>query len=281
MMRLRSVALTAVAIAGTTTHVFSADLIFTRDGIVHTGEVARVDAEGVFLKLPVGELKLFKTDIARVQIDKPAAYDTAVAALKSQKFSEALNHLKPLVERYSGLSVPWIEQAMLQLGEAYLGVGDSAAAKRTYDAFAKLYPGSPRAAAVEVKYARVLVAQKDCARATELLKKFLEPRLKSHFLTDEQTTAVAEALVLLGDCQRAAGLLNDALDNFLMVLTLFNTDDERTTEAKYKAAQTFEQLGNWKRARGAYQELLAESPASTFASDARSRLAALAKDHPE
>ncbi len=281
MIRRKSVTVGAVFLTVAAAGAFSADVVITKEGIVHTGEVSRVDADGIFLTVPVGELKIFKADVARVDIAKPASYETAMAALKARKFSEAVSNLKPLVDRYGGLSAPWIEQAMLQLGEAYLGLGDFSSAKRIFENFARFYPGSPQAVGMDVKYARVLVEQKDYAKASESLKKFLEPWLKTHFLTDEQDAAVAEALVLQGDCQRATGSLNEALDSYLTVVTLFDTVEDRAVEAKYKAAQVFEQLGNWKRAKGSYQELLNEMPASEFTADARKRLAALAKDHPE
>ena len=61
----------------------------------------------------------------------------------------------------------------------------------------------------------------------------------------------------------------------------FRSGADRAAEAKYKTAKAFERLGNWKRARDSYDELLKESPAFAQASDAKQRLAELTKAHPE
>lgn len=263
------------------TSSFSADFIVTKSGLIHTGQVLRVEADGIFMKLPVGELKVFKADIARMEIEKPAGYDGAVAALKARDFAKAAGALKPIVDKYAGLPVAWVQAAMLQLGDAYLGLNDFAAAKRAFDEVSRLYPQASQSAGLEVKYARVLYEQKEYDKANASLKNFIEPLVKSPVLTEEQENALAAALVLRGDCQRALGALDDALDSYLMVVTLFDIDDTLTGSAKYKAAQVFEQMGNWKRAKGSYAELLKDAPGADFAADAQKRLAALTAAHPE
>lgn len=260
---------------------YSADIVYTKSGLINTGQVLRVETDGIFMKLAVGELKVFKTDIARLEIEKPAAYESALIALKARNFDKAATDLKPLVDRYAGLSVPWVQDAMLQLGDAYLSLHDFAAGKKTIDDFARLYPAAAKAAGLDVKYARVLYEQKEYAKADAALKNFIEPLVKSPLLTDEQETALAAALVLRGDCQRASGTPDGALDSYLAVVALFNSDPNRVAEAKYKAAQVFEQLGNWKRAKGSYEELVKEATVLEFSADAQKHLAALKTAHPE
>ena len=109
----------------------------------------------------------------------------------------------------------------------------------------------------------------------------LDPLLKKDSLTEDQETAAANALIALGDCQREAKAFNDALDSYLLVVTVFDLDLDLAAQARYKAAQTFEQLGNWKRARGSYAEVLKQSPQAAFAADAQKRLTALNEAHPE
>jgi tetratricopeptide (TPR) repeat protein len=263
------------------TRGYPADIVYTKSGLINTGQVLRVEADGIFLQLPVGELKVFKADIARIEIEKPAGYETALAALKTRNFAKAASDLKSIVDRYAGLAVPWVQEAMLQLGDAYLGLHDFAAGKKTFDDFARLYPDAAKTAGLEVKYARVFYEQKDYAKADAALKNFIEPLVKTPILSGDQQSALASALILRGDCQRAAGTLDDALDSYLMVVTLFNDEPSRVAEAKYKAAQVFEQRGNWKRAKGSYEELVKEAGDLEFAADAQKRLAALKKDHPE
>lgn len=260
---------------------FAADIIVTRT-LIHTGEVVGVEADGVLLKLPgLGQIKVYKADIQQLQLDKPARYDAALADLQKGAYQSAAEGLKFVADKYGGLNVPWVKEAMLRLGDAYAGLGDFAKARAAFDDFAQRYPDAVQDAGLDVKFARVLVEQKDYAKAAPILTKFLEPLLKQEYLADEKQRAVAEALVLLGDCQRATNLSDKALDNYLLVVTLFDVDAARTAEARYKAAQTFESLSNWKRAKDSYEDLLRESPGVSFAADAQKRLASLKADHPE
>jgi TolA-binding protein len=268
----------ALAVAGI---AHAADVVTTKDGRTLNGEVSRVDADGVFLKVGVGEVKVFNTDIARITIERPASYDAALAALQSGDFASAAAGLKPLVDRYAGLPVAWVQQAMLKLAEAHTGQRNFTAAKAMTDRFAQLYPQAQQSAGAGLQSARLLMGQKNFQGAAEAVRKFVEPILGNTAPSPAQETVAAEALLLLGDCQRALAQRSEALDSYLSVVTLFDVDAARTAEARHKAAQLFEEMQNWKRARGMYQELLQETPSAEFAGDATKRLAALNAAHPE
>ena len=257
-----------------------ADIVATRT-VINTGDVMRVDADGIVVKLPIGEITVPKNDVTSIEINKPATFDSGLDALKSQNFQVAVDDLKPLTDRYAGLSLPWVQQSLLRLGEAYLGLKNFAAAKGAFDTFKRLYSSSTEAKGLDVKYARVLLDQKDYAKAADILQSFVDPLVKKDFLSDDEEIAVAEAFTLLGDCQLATGKPEAALDDYLKVVALFNMDADRAAEAKYKAAKVFEQLGNWKRAKGSYEELLKDTPTFAYAEDAQQRLTALTRAHPE
>ena len=256
--------------------ILLADVIVTRS-LVHTGEIMRADAEGVEIKVAVGELTVPKSDILKIEVAKPVTLDSAAAALKAGKFPDAVSGFKTVTDRYAGLPVPWAEEALMGLGEANIGAKNYPAAQQAFDTFRRLYPKSPLAGRLDVKSARVLFDQGETAKAGESLQAFLKPMLDRSFLSDEQEAIVAEALVLLGDCQLAAGKKIDALDSYLKVVALFDVDTSRAAEAKFKAAKVFEQTGNWKRAKQNYEELLKDSPTFAQADDVKKRLAA----HPE
>ena len=272
--------LLSVVVAALSISVATADIVTTKS-LIHTGQILRVEADGVVVKLPVGELTVPKVDILRVDAEKPAGLDAVLAATKTGEFQEAVIGLKPVVDRYAGLPISWVQESLVRLGEAYIGIKDFATAKRMFDTLKKLYPTSPQAQGLDVKYARVLVEQKDYTQAIDALQSFLGPMLKRDYLTDEQEAAVSEALLLLGDCQQATHASESALDNYLRVVTLFGLDPDRAAEAKYKAAKIFEQIGNWKRAKDNYEDLLKDAPNVAFAGDAKQRVAELTKAHPE
>ncbi len=281
--RSASLQLIVLLFSSFTLPVFAADHIVLKDGQVHDGQVTKADANNVYIKMAFGELSFPKSDIdfQKSTFDKPAGYDAAVAAVKAEKFSDAVAALKPIVDRYAGLPTPWAQDAMLQLGDAYIGLKDFAPAKKTFDSFAALYPQSPLLGGLKAKYARILIEQKDCSQAMQSLQEMLDPLLKKDSLTEQEELAAANALIALGDCQREAKAYNDALDSYLLVVAVFDFDLDLAAQAKYKAAQVFEQMGNWKRAQRSYTELLKEAPKAAFADDAQKRLAALNQAHSE
>ena len=105
--------------------------------------------------------------------------------------------------------------------------------------------------------------------------------LKKESLPDDQEAVIAEALIVQGDCQRASNKLEDALDSYLLAVTVFNIDGDRSAQAKFNAGQVFEQMGKWDRARGSYEELQAEAQGSDVAATAKRRLEDLNKAHPK
>lgn len=269
-----------IFIAGWVLTCAHGDILVTR-GIVHTGQVVKVTAAGVTIKVGDNEFVVPRQDILSADVAKPETVDKSLLAIRSGKAQEALTGLKTVVDRYSGLPLAWVEESLIRLGEVQVVLKDYAGAKKTFDSFKTLYPQSALGGTIDAKYARILFEQGQADKAMSTIQAVLAPLLKRDYLTDEQEAAVAEGLVLQGDCFAAAGKLDDALDSFLKVLTLFDVDADQTVAAKYKAAKIFEQRGNWRRAKTAYGELLKENPSAIIADDAKKRLADLAKAHPE
>ncbi len=260
--------------------VTRADTIVTSDG-PRSGEIVRVDAQNIVFRMDVGEVTIPRTAITEVRVDQPPAYEAAVNALGAGKYAEAVQTLKPITDRLAGLDVDWVEDALWRLGDALVGEKKLTEAKAVFDRFKTFYPDSPRTAGLDTKYARILVAQNNCSEATPLLTKLVEPLLAKKAITEDEEPAVAEGLILLGDCQRAAGKLDDALDSYLNVVALFDLEPNFAAEAKYKAARIFEEKKNWRRARGFYRELGESAPQADIVADAKKRFAALTEAHPE
>ena len=257
-----------------------ADLVQTRTA-TYSGQVTHVEGGTVFVKLEQGEFGVPLRDIVRIEVERPAAYDNGLAALKAGKAQEAVAVLKPLVARMAGLPSPWVMDAVLRLGDAYLEMKDTASAAATFDKLKQLYPNSPQVQAVDVKNARVLFSLKKYDEVIKLINGYLNPQLKKDFLPPDQETTVAEALVLLGDCLLAKEKPYEALDCYLQVVTLYDYDDAREAEARFKAGKVLEQTGNWKRAREEYEDLVKEAPDSPYTADAKKRIAEITKAHKE
>jgi TolA-binding protein len=261
-----------------------ADVFVVRDAngrSVVTGEVVRVTTQDVILKIAAGEIPVHRADIERMEVARPADVDKAIAALRAQQYADAVKLFKPAVDRYGGLDVAWVQDAVIGLGHAYLGAKDFVSAKKMFDAFKAVYPASPKVASTEVSMIRIQIEQKNYGPASEALHKILDPLRSKQALNDAEEYAMAEGLLLLGECDLAADKTDDALDDYLAVFTLFDADPSLSAEAKFKAAQIFEKLKKWKRAKGSYDDVVKNWPDSPFAPEARKHLAALTEAHPE
>ena len=256
----------------------SGDILVTA-GTIHTGQVVTASASGVAIKVGENEFTLPLASILRAEITKPDVVEKSLGAFRTGKYSEALTGFKFIAERYTGLALPWIEESVLRLGDTQFALKDYAGAKKAYETCKTYYPD--KAPLIESKFAQILFAQGQSEKAQQLVEAVIAPLLKRDYLTDDQESAVADGLILLGDCLVVAGKSDEALDAYLKVVTLFDVDSDRTLEAKYKAAKLFEVGGKWRRAKQSYDEVLKENPAAIFAEDAKRRLAELSKNHPD
>ncbi len=269
-----------LALALTAVAATRADIVATRT-LIHTGQVTRVAADGITVKIPMGDITIPVSEVVAVDVAQPAALAAAGTAVRARNYPEAIQTLKPVVDQLAGLPVPWMEDAILLLGDAYAGIPEATNAKKFYDLFKQLYPTSPKVALVDGKFAKILVEQKQYGKALPLLENFVNPLLAKSAISDVEEQAVAESLLLLGDCQRETGKLEPALDSYLTIATLFDVDAFLTVQARQRSAQIFEQQQKWKRARQSYEEMFAHGPPPALAEEARQKLAALNEAHPE
>ncbi len=255
-----------------------ADVLQTRSA-TYNGTVTHVEGETIFIKVESAEIGLSRGDVVKLDVAIPTEYEAGVAALKAGKTAEAVTAFKAVVDRMGGLPAGWAVDSVLRLGDAYLAQKDMASAEAVFERMKKMYPGSVQA--LEVKKARLLVANKKYDEAMQIVQGYLDLQLKKDYLPVEQEVVVADALVLLGDCLQAKGKPYPALDSYLKVVTLYDYDDMREAEARFKAAQIIEQQGNWKRAKESYDELVKVIPDSQYVVEARQRSKSIAEAHPE
>jgi TolA-binding protein len=257
-----------------------ADILQTRTG-AFTGEVTRVEGSTVFIKSEKGEFGISTADVVRVDVLEPSDYQVGLAALKAGKTADAVSVLKPLMARFAGLPATWVINSMVHLGDAYLEQKEFAGAESIFDQMKKVYPNASQTQALPLKKARILIGNKKYDEAMKMVDAYLDVQLKKEYLPVELEAGVAEALVLKGDCLLAAGKAYPALDSYLKVVTLYNYDDLREAEARFKAAKILEQEKNWKRARESYDDLVKAMPDSRYVAEAKQRSKAIAEAHPE
>jgi predicted Zn-dependent protease len=254
---------------------FAQDRVYVK-GTETTGTITKVDDLSVFIQTTGdGTLALQRGAIERVEIKKPATLASALKALEERKFTEAIQTLEPLHVKYRGLPEPWLEDATLKLGEAYLGTKDWVKARGIFAFFKKYYPKSPLLDIVVSNEAQALFSTQSLPEAAKLLEGMVSKHEKEVSVSDEQNRALGKAFVILGHCYLAGNKNEEALTAFLKTTTLYYMDAGAVAEAQYHSALLFEKMNQVSRARGQLEELIKESPNSPLAEEARKKLIAL------
>ena len=257
-----------------------ADTIVTRNGS-QTGAITKVTKDAITIKTGEAELTISRKDIVRVEAGEPKEVKQARAAVKAGNHSDAIELLRPVAERLTGLGVAWVPESLLLLADAGIQTRDLALAKKTIESLQADYPTWLAEGAAEARLARIQCEQKQCEPAIAAANGVVAKLLKKEFLNGGEEQAIAEAYLVLGDCQSAAEQKEAALDSYLRVVTLFDLDAARAGQAQFKAAKLYEAANNWKRAQAGYREALERTPAAGWAPEAKKRLKAIEQAHPE
>jgi tetratricopeptide (TPR) repeat protein len=270
---MRAVVVFLVALEAMTLPAWS-DLVMTATSRFE-GTVRRIDAAGVEVVMAAGGTKISLGDVRQVDIPKPAALDRGLDQIARNDFTSAIATLQPLVEQFGTVRVPgltWTSDAILGLGDAYLGAGKFPEAQRIYDSYARMFNAAKE---VIVKQARVQIVQNNCPKALEMLGGFVDPMLKQAVRSDAEERALSEGLVLQADCLFKAGKNWEALDRYLLVVTLFDEEPMLSLEAQLKSGRVYARLGRNGRAADAWRKIVETAPQSAFAVDARKELESL------
>jgi tetratricopeptide (TPR) repeat protein len=147
--------------------------------------------------------------------------------------AKTLPILVPLVENFNGLPTKWAERASALLGEVYLAASQTDKAEAAFASFQKLYPAAGSSA--DVGLARLAIAKKDFEGARVKLVPIVE-KAKATKFPDSGTSAVyGQALFLLGQVQEASAENAEALENYLLAVTLFHEDEAVVAKATERA----------------------------------------------
>lgn len=250
------------------------DLVVT-SAARYEGTIRRIDANGVEITLATGAVKIALADVRQVDMPKPSALDRGLDQIARNDFTGAIATLQPLVEQFGAVRVAgltWTGDAILALGDANLGAKKFPEAQRLYDSYGRLFNATKE---MTVKQARAQVVQDNCQRALEILGGYIDPLLKQEARTSSEERALSEGLLLQADCLFKAGKGWEALDRYLLVVTLFDEDPMQTLEAQLKSGRAYARLGRNGRAADAWRKIIETAPQSAYATDARKELDSL------
>jgi len=256
----RTILVAGALLAGT---ALAAPYVELPDGRKVPGQRIRALPDGtVNLMTSAGVVPYAPGTYRRAVADRPAEMDAALAAVKAQKYDEAIKLFDKIVRDFRFLN--WDVEAQKELAKAYLAKKDG---EHAVEAFKKLFQMSPEEKAnVDTQWLsrRAMLAAKQYAT----LAKELDAVVAAGARTD-----AAKAQNMRGDIQLAQNNLEAALLDYLRTATLFAdvADAQVQGEACFKAAQVLEQLRD-NRAKAMYQKVATEYRASPYAQEAAKKV---------
>ncbi len=242
--------LTVLMVAGVACAMAFGDVpgsITTESGETHKGSVrwSTRDKAYVVTKGSV-ELQVKETEVAELDIAKPAGYDAAVDQVQKGQGAAAIPALQKITKDYQHLQ--WDKPAGRYLAEAYISSGKAEEGLKVCQSIISGEPAASYRGELAPAYWSALLA----LNKTSALEAALAKAAKSG-----DRFSSGSALILRGDIiMKAGNESNDAAkkaltDGYLRVVYLYNDSEVAARlqpEALYKAARCFEKLGQSGRA---------------------------------
>ena len=213
------------------------DKITLNSGEAYNGKILEVSNGQATIQVPQGKIPLRLATIAKVDMDTPAEVASARKATDPKK---QLQLLAPLINRYQGLPVGWVVEALGMAAEAYSALGDNAKATAIYENMLKLYPNSVYEARAKAGLAGQALAAGDAAKALSMVQPLIKEADKSLLPGHAEGEAYGAAYLVQGQAQEKQGKYADALTSYLTVVTVFHQNPS-VAQAAQKAADTLRQ----------------------------------------
>jgi len=214
-------------------HVSAQDSITTKDGQTREGAITGVRAGAVRIKIGPAETSIPLANIRSVSMPEPADYSTAIESWQKGDAASALAKLEKLAATFEGLPTPWAERACSLLPEVYLSEGRTADAEKAFAKFQQLYPAS--GASSDLLMARMAISKNDYDSARSKLEPLVATARQTLLPAGPDAASMSQALFLMGQVHENSGNKPEALENYLLVTTLFKNDPASVARAAERA----------------------------------------------
>ena len=238
--------------------------ITTESGETHKGSIRWSTRDKAYLVTKGNvELQVKETEVAELDIEKPAGFDAAVEQVQKGQGSAAVPALQKIAKSYQHLQ--WDKPAGRYLAEAYISSGKAEEGLKVCQSIISGEPSAAYRGELAPAYWGALLA----LGKTSALESALTKAAKSG-----DRFSSGAALTMRGDMILKAG--NESVDaakkaltdGYLRVVYLYNDADvaaKLQPEALYKAAICFEKLGQSGRADTMRSDLKKLYPSSPWA----------------
>jgi predicted Zn-dependent protease len=133
------------------------------------------------------------------------------------------------VSNFEGLPVDWAERAASLLPEIYLAEDRTPDAEQAFAKFRQLYPEAGSSS--DLLQARMAISKEDFSAARGKLEPIVAEARQTLLPAGSGAAAMSQALFLMGQVHENAGEKSQALENYLLVTTLFKNDPSSVSRA--------------------------------------------------
>ena len=216
--------------------VVADDQIVKKDGTVIAGHIASVSGEQVWVEGRtsnggISKVPYYISDIKSISMAVPA--DVAKVQAPNTPPAVVIATLEPQVKLFAGLPVPWVVDAMAQLGDAYTQVGQNSQAMDIYTKIGALYPGSAYVNVANASKAQMALDANKVDDALKIVQPIVDEANKNIAPSPTDGATYAKAFLVYGKVLLAQKKPQLALEAFLTVKTMFYQNPALVAEAEH------------------------------------------------
>ncbi len=232
------------AVATATLAQTAGDYFILRNGQRRDVAITRADSKNLYYQTPGGEAAMpwgsIKTEAGSWNLADRQGVKEALAATEAGQYAAALAVLKPLVERYMVLPIPWVQDAAVAVVRCHTELKQMADA----DAVAKKLSEYQPAQANRVKpyLALALAGQNKHDEAIAVLSEVVKAGATKLVVSTSEARMLGLAYLAMGDCYAAKGDAAKALDCYLTTTVLYYQDEPIARQAQAKADELKKKL---------------------------------------
>ena len=220
------------------------DFFFLKTGQRRDVVITRADPKNLYYQTPSGDAPMpwgsIKSEPGSWNLADRAGVKEALANAEAGKYAAALTVLKPLVDRYMVLPVPWVQDAVVAVVRCHTELKQFAEADAVAKKLSEYQPGL--ANRVKPYLAIALAGQNKNDEAIAVLTEVVKSGEGKLVVTQAESRMFGLAYMALGDCNAAKGNAAKALECYLNTVVLYYQDEQIARQAQTKADELKKQL---------------------------------------
>jgi len=209
------------------------DVLVLTNGQRREAKITGIDGDKIKFKAGPVESSLPLAQIQSVTMEAPKEFQQALEKWQAGDAAGTLKILTPLVTTFRKVPAPWAELASALLGEVLIANGDVAGAEKAFADFQAAYPQATGLA--DLGLALLAIEKGDFTAADAKARPVAEQARKTLLADSAKGAEFGQALYIMGAVEENAGNLPEALDNYLLVTTVFYSDAATADKARQRA----------------------------------------------